>query len=101
MASVQLGSEVVVDGRRHETPKGDVHLHADRILTGDYVLAIDRPEPKKHDGPPPHAQKGRKGHQQGHEKDEEEDCDHGKPPHVQIVNELRKIRELLEEQGPR
>jgi len=65
---------MVVDGRRHETPKGDIHLHANRISSGNTVIEIDRPEPKKHEV---------------------------HPPHVQIVDELRKIRELLEEQGSR
>ncbi|WP_437188011.1 OB-fold nucleic acid binding domain-containing protein [Planctomicrobium sp. SH668] len=29
---VQIGDEVQVIGWRHETPKGDIHLHADRIV---------------------------------------------------------------------
>lgn len=103
MASVQVGSEVVVDGRRHETPKGDIHVHADRISSGDSAITIDRPEPKKQAGPPPHAKEGPKGPggPKGHEASEKEDDEHGKPPHVQIVDELRKIRELLQEQGSR
>ncbi len=100
LASVQVGSEVVVDGRRHETPKGDIHLHADRISSGDAVIKIDRPEPKKHEGPPPHGKKGPEGSKE-REGDKGIVDDHGKPPHVQIVEELRKIRELLEEQGSR
>jgi len=56
LASVRVGGEVVVDGRRHETPKGDLHLHANRVSSGDTVIEIDRPEPKKHEGHPPHVQ---------------------------------------------
>ncbi len=97
MASVQVGGEVVINGRRHETPKGDIHVHADRISSGDSEIAIDRPEPKTNDGPPPHAKMGPQGHESG----VKEDREYGKPPHVQIVDELRKIRELLEEQGSR
>lgn len=99
-ANVQVGSEVVVDGRRHETPKGDVHLHADRISSGDSVVPIDRPGPKRHEGPPPHAKKDPKGNG-GPKGDTKHDDDHGQPPHVQIVDELRKIREVLEEKGSR
>ncbi len=74
LAMIHVGSDVAVDGRRHETPKGDTHLHADRVSSGSAVIEIDRPETGKHDGP---------------------------PPHVQIVDELRKIREVLGEQGSR
>jgi len=83
LASVQVGSEVVVDGRRHETPKGEIHLHADKIASGDTVIEIERPEPKPHD----EKEAGKGMHKQG------------KEPHEQIVDELRKIRELLESQG--
>jgi len=106
LASIQVGGEVVVEGRRHETPKGDIHLHANRVSSGDAVFEIDRPEPKKHEVHPPHGKKGPEGPKgpkrpNGREGDKEKDGDHGKPPHVQIVDELRKIRELLEEQGSR
>ncbi len=101
LASVQVGSEVVVDGRRHETPQEEIHLHADRVSSRDVVIEIDRPQPKKVDENPVHGKKGpggAKGPRGNVDRDEES---HGKPAHMQIVDELRKIRELLEEQGAR
>lgn len=67
----KVGAEVSVDGRRHETPKGDVHLHADRIVDTASGRAIERDEPHK----------GRHV-----------------PPHVEILDELRELRRLIESQ---
>jgi hypothetical protein len=68
---VKAGAAVSVEGRRHETPKGDIHLHADRIVDTASGRAIERDEPHK----------GRHV-----------------PPHVQILDELREIRRLVESQ---
>jgi hypothetical protein len=67
----KVGAEVRVEGRRHETPKGDVHLHADRIVATESGRALERDEPHK----------GRNA-----------------PPHVEIIEELREIRRLIESQ---
>ena len=66
-----VGAEVRVEGRRHDTPKGDVHLHADRIVAIESGRTLDRDEPHK----------GRHV-----------------PHHVEILNELREIRRLIESQ---
>lgn len=54
-SSVRVGSAIIVRGRRHETPKGDVHLQAERIVNGDQILVIEGPKPKppNHDDPKP------------------------------------------------
>lgn len=54
---LQVGQQVSVNGRRHETPKGEVHLHAEEIVSGGYTYTIDAPKPPrspKH-GPEPEA----------------------------------------------
>jgi len=101
---VAVGDEVRVEGRRHETPKGDVHLHADVITALASGKSLERdekhgPPPKKgegkhHDEPkgkkgPSHKGEGKKGE---HQKDEEK----GPPPHEEILREVREIRRLLE-----
>ena len=45
-AAVKMYHLITVHGRRHETPKGDIHLHADKIIAGDQTIVIDRPAPK-------------------------------------------------------
>lgn len=91
---VKVGDEVRVEGRRHETPRGDIHLHADRITAVGSGRSIER------DGP------GRPGHVPPHERE------HGPrgrgpgarpaPPHEaqfeEILKELREVRRLLEAQ---
>jgi hypothetical protein len=42
---VRVGDKVRVEGRRHVTPQGDVHLHADRITGVDSGRTIERDEP--------------------------------------------------------
>lgn len=73
---VRVGESIVVHGRRHETPKGDNHLHADKITAGDKTISIDRPTPK-HEGPK---------HEAGPE--------HGGPLE-EIMRELREIRRMI------
>ncbi|WP_010588113.1 OB-fold nucleic acid binding domain-containing protein [Schlesneria paludicola] len=65
----KIGSEVRVEGRRHETPHGDIHLHADRVASTSSGRTFERDEP--HHG-------------------------HHEPPHVEILRELREVRRLLE-----
>ncbi len=45
---LKVGQQISVNGRRHETPKGEVHLHADEITSGGYTYTIDAPKPPKH-----------------------------------------------------
>lgn len=86
--AVAVGDDVRIEGRRHETPKGDVHLHADRVTAGGRTWlrddSDDRPAP--HDGPAPH--------------------DRPVPPRAEapdngvsnadLLRELREIRRVLE-----
>ena len=66
----KVGAEIRVQGRRHETPHGDVHLHADRITATESGRTFERDEP--HHGP------------------------HAPPHHAEIMKELREIRHLIE-----
>jgi hypothetical protein len=68
-ALAKAGDEVRVEGRRHETPRGDIHLHADRIVATASGRVLERDEP--HRGRPA-------------------------PPHEEILHELRKLRRLIE-----
>lgn len=95
LLSIRVGDEVVVDGHRHETPKGDIHLHAHRVSSGETVIEVDRPAPKKHERNASHE----KPFPKGHDGEKGKGNVQGRPPHVQIVDELRKIRELLQDQG--
>lgn len=83
----QAGEEVRVEGRRHVTPRGDVHLHADRIVAAS-GQTLERDEPA---GPPvpPHFRhaappRGREA---------------GPLPHEEILKELRELRRLIEAQA--
>lgn len=79
---MEVGTEVKVKGHRHETPEGDVHLHATEITADGYTYTIDDSEPCK----PP---KGGKG------------CESGmtRKQAAQVLKELRNIRKLLENRG--
>jgi len=82
---VKPGEEVRVEGRRHETPKGDVHLHADRIVAvaTDKEVVRDKPH-----GPPGHGKDG--------------PGPHGPKPGAtndDLLRELKAIRKLLEERN--
>jgi hypothetical protein len=68
-ALVQVGSQVWIEGRRHETPHGDIHLHADQIMDTASGRTLERDEPNG------------KGHV---------------PPHEEILKELRELRRLIE-----
>lgn len=95
---VREGDEVRVEGRRHETPHGEIHLHADRITAVASGKSLEREGPR---GPgrerpvPPH-ERGRG------DRDEGPGARRGPPPHVaqfdEILRELREVRRLLEAQ---
>ncbi|MGN6544920.1 MAG: OB-fold nucleic acid binding domain-containing protein [Aureliella sp.] len=75
---VAVGDEVSIDGRRHVTPQGDVHLHADQITAHGKTLEREGP---KH---------GPKGPKHGPGAAEEQ------PTNADLLRELKAIRELLE-----
>lgn len=94
-ALVKKGDEVKVEGNRHVTPHGDVHLHAMTITAVESGKSLQRD--KDHGPPPPH-HGGPKGGPRRHEQ--------GAPPHearVQedILRELKAIHQLLEKQTAR
>ena len=66
-SAAEVGDEVLIEGRRHETPRGDIHLHADRITMKATGKVLDR------DGP-----------------------EVRRDNYAQILQELREIRRLLE-----
>lgn len=87
---VRTGDKVRVEGRRHVTREGDVHLHADRIIdsAGDKTWERDEPVDRS---PPPHMAPPRR----------EAVADRAPPPgplNDEILQELRAIRRLLENQ---
>lgn len=90
-AIISIDAEVKVTGRRHETPQGDVHLHADRVTVAATGNSLERDEPRDRPlPPPPHA---RGPHDRG-----PQGGDVGPAaPHEEILRELREIRFLLEE----
>lgn len=84
-ALVKPGDEVRVAGRRHETPDGEIHLHADKITLTATGRSLERDEPAA--PPPPRTNKpGRHGPKDA------------VPPHEQILAELRSLRKLIESQ---
>lgn len=77
---VQVGDEVKIEGRRHVTPHGDVHLHADVVTANGQ--SVERDGPKHGPKPPRHAVRAG-----GPEE----------PTNAEILHELREIRKLLSE----
>lgn len=76
---IKAGAAVSIEGRRHVTREGDVHLHADRIVDAAADRTWEREEPADRRAPP-----------------------HGVAPaagplNVEILHELRAIRRLLED----
>jgi hypothetical protein len=69
MSVVKEGDEIRIEGRRHETPHGEIHLHADRIIGSSAGKVFEREEPA-----------GRAAE------------------NAEILKELREIRRLLESQ---
>ncbi len=76
---VKVGDEVKVEGRRHETPHGEVHLHAD-VISARASRSIGKGQSTiaSHPNTPPGAAVGR-------------------ATNAEILNELREIRKLLSE----
>ena len=74
---LKIGSEVNVNGRRHETPKGEVHLHAVDITANGIVHTINSPKPPKQE----------QGHADWMTKKQADE----------VLSELRTIRKLMEE----
>lgn len=93
-AMVHVGDEVHVEGRRHETPRGDIHLHADRITAVASGRSLDRDRPGRPGHLPPH-ERGPGHHFRGPKA-------HSAPDHAaqfeQILQELKELRRLLEAQ---
>lgn len=95
---VAVGDQVTVDGRKHVTPHGDVHLHADRIEAKGQTLERQGPE----HGPtgPKHGPQGPKqgpaGPAHGPRAAEEDG-----PTNADLLRELKAIRQLLEDQARR
>lgn len=102
---VSKGDEVRVEGRRHETPEGDVHLHADRVTVISTGKSIERDEPRDRRPPPrgkrgPAADRGpERGPGRGPAAGPGTEADRPEPPHEEILRELREIRRLIEAQS--
>ncbi len=98
-ALVKKGDAVKVEGNRHVTPRGEIHLHATTITAVDSGKTLQRD--KDHGPPPPHhggPKGGPKGGPHRHEQ--------GPPPHEarvqeEILRELKAIHHLLEKQAAR
>lgn len=90
-ALVKIGDEVRIEGHRHETPHGDIHLHADLITAVASGRSIERVDPHR----PGHAQPGhaRPGHHP--------EAPFHAPQLDEILNELKVIRQLLEARQPK
>ncbi|WP_075091247.1 OB-fold nucleic acid binding domain-containing protein [Planctomyces sp. SH-PL14] len=88
-AIVKPGELVRIDGRKHITPKGDVHLHADRIEVVATGTTIERhpPMPGGPGGP-------RREPQQ--ESSRPREFDDLQRTQDEILRELRDLRKLLE-----
>ena len=91
---IRQGEEVRVEGRRHETPHGDIHLHADRITAVASGRSIERDGPRGRPVPP--HERGREG------RDEGPAARRAPAPTAEqfdeILRELREMRRLLEAQ---
>ncbi|SFJ59887.1 OB-fold nucleic acid binding domain-containing protein [Planctomicrobium piriforme] len=87
---VQAGDEVRVEGRRHVTPHGDVHLHADRIIAVASGKTLERDEPGAGPGPRP-APPAKPSRDAGIDRD-------AGPTNAEIMKELRELRKLVERQ---
>lgn len=82
---VSIGDKVEIEGRRHTTPEGDIHLHADKIEAHGKMIERDEP------GPGPGGPRGPK-HGPAHH-------DEAGPSNAEIMRELKAIRKLLEERN--
>ncbi len=93
---VAIGDKVTISGRRHVTPHGDVHLHADRIEVRDQTLEREGPKPgslghgPRDHGPHTHGPRG--------PRHDPAAVDQG-PTNADLLRELKAIRQLLERQS--
>lgn len=88
------GDEVRIAGRRHETPRGEIHLHADKITVVRSGEVIERAEPARRPGPhhgPHHGPHGPGPREAAEAPPTREQFD-------EILRELREVRKLLEAQ---
>lgn len=76
--SIRPGDRVRVDGHRHETPRGDSHLHADRVAIIEKAAGPDREA-------------------EGTPRPISRDVAKGDPSNEEILKEIRELRRLLEE----
>lgn len=74
-ACVAVGAIVLVEGRRHLTPKGDIHLHVDRIVNQVTQAVVSRHEPFRSVGHDTASQ----------------------PSHSDILKEIKELRLLIEQ----
>lgn len=79
---VAIGDKVTIEGRRHVTPHGDVHLHADQITANGRTIEREGPR---------HGPKGPKHGPGAYENDG--------PTNADLLRELKAIRQLLEKQA--
>lgn len=79
----EIGDQVRVEGRRHETPRGELHLHAYQIVAVSNGKSIERDEPA-HRGPELRSERP-------------ESPREANVSNADILNELRALRRLLEE----
>ncbi|QDU27483.1 hypothetical protein ETAA8_25710 [Anatilimnocola aggregata] len=104
---IAVGDEVNISGRKHQTPKGETHLQADKITAVASGKVIEREEPAPHRPPaPPHGPKGGPMHDgpKGGPKHDglkhAKPAPHEQPPHEEILRELRELRKLIERKFP-
>lgn len=87
---VSAGAEVKIEGRKHVTPQGDVHLHADQVEVVATGKTFKRDAPGgKHPGPKPKPGP--------HARHDDEDG----VTNADLLKELQHIRRLLEEANKR
>lgn len=84
---VDVGDKVQIEGRRHETPHGDLHLHADRVVAVASGKSLNRHGPGERSPAPPAAASKSRGQTP-------------EPTNAEILRELSEIRRLLESRKP-
>ncbi|HWB00693.1 MAG TPA: hypothetical protein VG713_19500 [Pirellulales bacterium] len=87
---VGRGDEVQVEGRRHQTPHGDFHLHADRITAIDSGRAIERDDPEAARDRELRPEQDRRG-------DRDDRGSASAATNDDILRELRAIRKMVED----
>ncbi len=80
--SCNVGDSVLVVGHQHQTPEGDVHLHADKFVVRDETVVIPPPAPKKHDLHSP--------------RKPQHSAQNSTEVNSEVLVELRAIREILD-----